>query len=199
MTRAKKAIVQGTDPKCECGEIQSVYHLLWECELVAPPSLDIAYRKDIPPAQSVAHILPLSADSREVVLWKTSCLRAIQIVSRREWGVSVEPGSARAHRDQKGHSVAVTSNGSYTYCMKCFISRRSRDAGWIFLKTCDHEQRGTIPEGGTVMKMGHACTLILQTWKVSAKRPQLLCNVCGQKAWATSGFRRPCLASGADA
>ena len=192
MTKAKHAVMEQADSTCECGEgVQNLEHLLWHCPIQGPPPVDIAYRKDLPPSQAVAHILPRGVDSREVTLWRKSCLRAIMIVSRRE--VSGDRRPEREHmRERKGHDVAVTEDGAYTYCQKCFISRRSRDASWIFLKQCEHAERESLQEGGHVVTRGHEATMVLATWKHSAKRPQLRCNTCGQHAWATSGFRKEC-------
>ena len=198
MTKAKHATIDQSDPTCECGEgVQNLEHLLWHCPIQEPPSDDILYRRDLPPSQAVAHILPLGVDSREVSLWRKSCIRAITIVSRRDVHGTGDPG--RAHtRERRGHDVAVTEDGAYTYCQKCFISRRSRDASWIFLKQCAYADKEPLHEGGHIITRGHEATMHLATWKHSAKRPQLRCRVCGQHTWATSGFRKECRGLGRD-
>ena len=171
--------------------IQDLEHLLWGCPLVDPPPADICFRKDLPTSQAVAHILPKGSSSADITLWKKSCKRAIMIVSRRAYGDG-RIVTEKKPRDTKGHEVAVTEDGAYTYCLKCHISRRSRDASWIFLRECLHMHRQPLHEGGALESRGHQAIMRMATWKHSAKRPQLHCLVCGQDAWATSGFRREC-------
>ena len=112
MTRAKNAVVSGADPLCDCGEVQNLYHLLWDCPLVSPPSSEIAHFRDLPTAQSVAHKLPKHVDSRDVKAWRLSCLRAVQIVSKREKKDCDGQSRVRACRDRRGHDVAAQVMGA---------------------------------------------------------------------------------------
>ena len=120
-------------------------------------------------------------------------MRAVNILSRK--------GHCEGHRhtvrerDLQGHVVATTRGGEYTYCMKCFISRRSRDAEWIFLKACAHDDRDPLA-GGEVTRKGHVCSMKMETWKTLSQRPRLLCEKCGLKAWATMGFKKECRSPG---
>ena len=64
------------DDHCECGA-QTLWHSLWECELqpMVPPDL-VAFAR-LPPARSVACLLPFPASHEECVTWrKALCTRA---------------------------------------------------------------------------------------------------------------------------
>ena len=194
MTRAKHAKMGDGDGLCECGVTQDVHHLLWECPMHPPPPPAIAYLAAYPPHRSVAHILPQGADNRDIEHWKASCMRAINILCS-DTRLERVRLSREGGRDMKGHLVANTEGGLYTYCMRCFISRRSRDAAWIFLKPCSYPGRDPLPEGGEVEQKGHRCVMQMDTWKQSAQRPRLVCKRCDQRVWATMGFKRACTAS----
>ena len=194
MTREKHAKMGEGDGLCECGETQSVHHILWSCPLTQPPPPLISYLSEYPPHMSVALILPQGADPRDVQHWKMACNRAIDILGRRVLQREHVARHSTRERDMRGHLAAVTSEGHYTYCMRCFISRRSRDAAWIFTKPCAHADRDPLPEGGEIVQNGHACVLRMERWKTSSQRPRLVCTRCGQRVWATMGFKKSCRA-----
>ena len=196
MTKAKNSQMYGSDPTCACGhENQDMEHLLWHCSLSPPIPDCLAYRATLAPSQSIAHILPVGSSSRDEEYWRQSCKRAVAIVngqSQRERAGRTSDEGSHEVRDTKGHQVATTVDGLYVYCVKCFIARCSRDAKWIFSRPCLHSMRDPTVEGQTVEDHGHICTMQMATWKLSSQRPQLRCTECGQRAWATSGFRKFC-------
>ena len=51
--------------------------------------------------------------------------------------------------------------------MKCFISRRSRDAAWIFGKECMYASRDPLAEGAHVTQRGHTCTMQMDVLSLS--------------------------------
>ena len=187
----KRSQVMGESEMCPCGApSQAIRHLLWECVFVSPPPMDIEFRKRLKPAQAVAHLLPASADNHEIYLWRKSCLRAAQVLSKPPEG----PPHGEVDVDLKGHMLACSEDEEYTFCKKCFISRKSRDRKWIWRKECerkDHEPRA-IAE--TWWFMDHELTLIMETWKLAALRPRMVCKNCGGMWWATSGPKDLCRA-----
>ena len=79
MCAYKRSQIYGEQAKCECGaDTQNIFHLLWQCPLVPPPPLHILYiMKDLPSCRSVAHLLPLGAEQRDIRDWRDSCRRAL--------------------------------------------------------------------------------------------------------------------------
>ena len=189
MCKHKRGQLYGESPECGCGwPDQTVQHLLWNCPLVAPPPLHLEYRRHLPPFQSVAHLLPLHADRHDVHLWRESCKRAIRVLSGKEQGREGEPEQMQLN----GHRLHASPDGTYVFCGKCFITRRARDKKWICLKPCGREDNEHRSVGEEWDFMGHQVLLSLERWKISAMRPSLACKRCGQKVWATRGFREEC-------
>ena len=180
MTRSKRAKMDATSPECECGASeQTLFHLLWECERSEPPEPSLRFYHALPHAQSVSHLLPKGTSAKDVTLWKMSCQRAIRIVKTMTGNARTDThGHMRKDKDDQGHAVATTGDGSYVCCMRCYISRRARDAHWILLKNCTHAENTPVGEGGNKTIEGHAAALVISEWKTSVKRPQWLCEVC---------------------
>ena len=85
MCQHKRHQIYGESAKCACGfEDQNVWHLLWQCPCSPPPPIHLEYRKHLPKAQSVAHLLPEKAGQTDVRLWREreSCKRAVAILAR---------------------------------------------------------------------------------------------------------------------
>ena len=186
----KRHQVYGESSKC-C-EDQSLWHLLWQCPCVPPPPIALEYRKHLPRAQLVAHLLPEKADRAEVILWRQSCKRAVVVLSM---NLSGEPRQ-REEVDTKGHEVAANPKGTYVFCKKCFICRRVRDKKWIWTKPCRLAENEPRALGEAWACDGHEITLSMGRWKTTAERPLFTCSLCGVQVWATSGFKLPCPAIG---
>ena len=101
-------------------------------------------------------------------------------------------GPVNAGRDLRGHEVELSECARYTFCRECYISRRTRDAQWIFLKDCARKDEPPVGVGGIRNLLGHEATLELATWKTAALRPKWTCNICHMSCWTTAGFKRPC-------
>ena len=136
----KRAQLYGGDPSCTCGaDVQSLEHLLWSCPLSEPCPDYLKYRSELPPAYPVAHLLKWGADPCEVRHWTNSLFRAIRIV--RDLATPSAPKSSK-HRDHDhGHVLAVTEDGRYCYCAKCYVTRKSRDRRWIVYRDCARNDR----------------------------------------------------------
>ena len=167
---------------------QTVGHLLWDCPLV-PPAPDLEYRRHLPASQSVSHTLPPSADLREVVLWRRSCKRAVDILTK----VPQQEGGEERDVDLEGHVLGVSENGQYTFCKRCFISRRSRDKKWIWLRECLRKDQEPRSLSEVWEFQGHQLSLSMMTWKITALRPRISREICGGSWRATSGPKDPCL------
>ena len=192
MTQHKRQQIYGESSVCECGaEEQTLWHLFWQCPCYPPPPMALDYRRHLPRAQSVAHLLPLHADKMEIVLWRQSCHRAIDILSRRP----SNEGALARDLDVKGHEVGVNSTGTYAYCRKCYITRRIRDKKWIWTRECKAIDSDPRTIGETWEFNGHLITLTMSRWKVTAERPSLCCSRCQKQVWATAGFKQICPAS----
>ena len=136
MTQHKRQQLYAESPKCECGcEEQTLWHLFWNCPCYPPPPIALEFRKHLPRSQSVAHLLPMHADKTEIALWRQSCRRAVDILSREPSKTDTEERSV----DTKGHEVGVNLTGTYAYCRKCYITRRIRDKKWIWTKRVQGE------------------------------------------------------------
>ena len=189
MTQHKRQQIYAESPRCECGcEEQTLWHLFWDCPCYPPPPIAIEYRKHLPRFQSVAHLLPVHADKSEIALWRQSCRRAIDILSKRP---SKREGEDR-NVDTRGHEVGVNLSGTYAYCRKCYITRRIRDKKWIWTKECKYSESDPRTIGEEWESEGHLITMIMTRWKVIAERPALKCSRCQMQVWATAGFRMPC-------
>ena len=192
MTQHKRQQIYGESPTCECGcEEQTLWRLFWECPRYPPPPVPLEYRRHLPRAQSVAHLLPMHADKTEISRWRQSCHRAIDILSRNP---KPQVGVAR-EVDVKGHEVGVNDTGTYAYCRKCYITRRIRDKKWIWTKDCKAVDAEPRTIGEIWEENGHSIRLDMARWKVTAERPALSCSRCHTQVWATAGFKNPCPAS----
>ena len=192
MTRHKRAQITQESAVCECGHPdQTIWHILWMCPCRPPPPVSLIQVSRLCPSRSVAHLLPSRPSHEEHKLWKESCLRASDILTQR---IPPSEGQGRipGGRDSRGHDVELSACASYTFCRKCYISRRTRDAQWIFCKPCKGEDVQPVGVGGVAVLKGHEAVLSLRTWKTSALRPMWTCQVCQNSCWATSGFKLPC-------
>ena len=151
MCKHKRQQLYGESPQCACGHAdQTVQHLLWNCPLVPPPPVHLEHRRRLPPSQSVSHLLPAGADRVETMLWKESCIRALQILSDPTPTVP----QVREEPDMKGHIIRTSEDGTYAFCRKCFITRRARDRKWIWTKRCAQEQEEARMLGDTWVQKG---------------------------------------------
>ena len=76
MAMHKRHQIYEESAACMCGcEDQTLQHVLWACPLVPSPPLALEYRRHLPSAQAVAHLLPANVDQRKIHLWKESCRR----------------------------------------------------------------------------------------------------------------------------
>ena len=190
----KRAQLHGGDPSCSCGaEVQTVEHILWSCPLseVCPDYL--AYRQELPSAFSVAHLLKWGADPCEVKHWTDSLFRAIRIVKSLD--TPSAPKSNR-HRDHDhGHIIAVSEDGRYCYCARCYITRKARDRRWIIHRDCLKRDSDPRREGDSLTCNGHEAVVSVVLWKLTALRPAFKCVKCSLQAWASAGFKQPCPAA----
>ena len=194
MCKHKRQQLYGESPQCACGHAdQTVQHLLWTCPLVPPPPPHLEHRRHLMPSQSVAHLLPEKADNTEVQLWRDSCQRAIKILAA---PLPNCPPPPRQPVDMKGHVVATNLDGTYSFCRKCFISRRARDTKWIWTKRCPREHDQPRSLGEIWESLGHDCGLQMARWKNTSQRPIIRCTRCQQQAWATCGLREECQGEG---
>ena len=170
MTREKAAKLGGESAECQCGSpVQSLEHLVWECPLSEPLPDSLEYFRSFPPARSVAHILMSDADSRDHADWKRLCRRTLRIIlalNKKEKAAPVE----RKERDPRGHDVALTPDSLYSFCTRCFISRRIRDTSWILTRECTKKDSEPANVGSERVIQGHACTLHIGTWKNASQR-----------------------------
>ena len=152
MCQHKRSQIYGEEATCACGAPgQSIRHLLWECACFPPPSISIEFRRHLPNAQSVAHLLPPMATSSKVRTWRESCMRAVRILSKNPSAHAAVP----APIDQRGHDVTVNPTGSYVFCKKCFVTRRIRDKKWIWIKRCKCEDDVPRSLGERWQSQGH--------------------------------------------
>ena len=189
MCAHKRSQVFHEEAKCMCGHPdQTIYHVLWECPMVqiAPPHLD--YRRHLEASRSVAHLLPPFPEAQEVMHWRESCLRAIRILQA--------PPERQKQReldvDLRGHVLGTGEDGQYTFCRKCYFTRKSRDRKWIWMKEClcaDHVPRSL---GEVWVHNGHEVQLSMARWKTLAQRPRVKCLICQNEAWATKGLVGVC-------
>ena len=164
------------DDHCECGAQETLWHS-WECELqpMVPPDL-VAYAR-LPPARSVACLLPYPASSEECVTWKKACARARHIISRLNFRNTVG-GRPIAHAENsRGHVVVTDATGNHCYCARCFTSRRIKDRAWLYTFDCTGSGSGFVEGDVTVMNTDR-CKLVMGRWKSNALRPQWSCLSC---------------------
>ena len=169
---------------------QTFAHLLWGCPLTPPPSPEIQHLADLPSAQSVAHLLPEGSDARDILIWKTSLTRAVRIMGMHDLTENLV--HVRQDVDMKGHVFATSEDGSYVFCSRCFISRKSRDRKWILLHPCAYPDRPARNLWEEYTLDAHLVRLQMKRWRHFAWRPSLKCLYCEQEVWAKAGFPHAC-------
>ena len=138
MTRSKRAKMDSSSPECECGASeQTLSHLFWECKRTEEPDPALRYYHALPHSLSVSHLLPKGQAARDMTLWKMSCRR-----SRTQ-----AQGYVRKDKDDQGHVVTATEDGTYVCCTTCYVTRKAKDVRWIFLKRCPREDCESVGEG----------------------------------------------------
>ena len=90
--------------------------------------------------------------------------------------------------NKNNHLLAVSDHGSYSYCVRCFRTRRSRDAKWIQAKPGEFPLREPKIEGDEAYIQGRSVVFMLVRWKVVVLRAKWICRVCSSEAWAASSF-----------
>ena len=175
-----------------CMWTRTIQHLLWTCALIPPPPPHLEHRR-LPPAQSVALLLPPCADLHEIRLWKESCLRAVKMLAS---PASNLPLPQNIPVDMKGHALGVSHDGAYAFCRKCFVTRRARDRKWIWVKPCAKENMEPRALGEVWRELGHEVVLDMTRWKLTAQRPKMKCTRCKQEVWATAWWRHECQGEG---
>ena len=60
------------------------------------------------------------------------------------------------------------------------------------MKPCKKEDQVPRSLGEKWSEQGHEVVLEMVRWKILAERPSLLCLTCGERVWATAGFKNPC-------
>ena len=166
--------------------------MLWECPLSPPVPTEIEHFHALPAYRSVAHLLVEGADARDIQAWKVSMTRAVKIICMKEF--VPEHVRERVVRDHKGHSLATSEDGSYVFCAKCYISRKSRDRMWILTKPCAYSERVPKSLHEEFVCNGHRAVPQMKKWKVTALRPSLRCLECQESVGATAGFVNACAA-----
>ena len=95
--------------------------------LLPPPPCEIEHLAEQPAARSVSHLIQEGADARVVRVWKLSLTRAVRIMGTHDLPQDDVHAHAHEQRDSKGHALASSEDGSYSFCSRCFVLRRSRD------------------------------------------------------------------------
>ena len=195
LTKSKSAKLGWGTPECTCGcAEQSLQHVLWECVDSPAISEDFLHWKHLPPAQSIAHILPKGATTKEVHAWKSSCRRALTIfkaLSARQPNDKRGPNRER-DLDMRGHVISLMADSTYVFCAKCFISRRMRDMKWVWTRPCMALQQTPRHIGARVVLLGHDALLEEGAWKGASFRPRWRCQACQECIWATSTYKNLC-------
>ena len=173
---------------CACGsEEEDIPHLVARCPLLPPTDWDFLQWNMLPSACSAA-LLFLSDTERHLVhTWKRVCRRVVRALVQ---GVR-EPTSGDV-MDWKGHEVEMEGIGRYTFCTRCHIARRARDAKYIAVRPCVPRVERTV-EGDVNLIEGHHTKLIFHKWKISSLRERYVCLVCEESWWATSTPKGPCV------
>ena len=177
-------------PECECGHAsQDLHHLLFSCPLRPCPP-DLAPLSLCPPCVSSGLLCPPHWGCGFVRSWRDLCRRAVHVLASRELDVGAESEQGLGW-DQKGHVIALSSDGSYAYCSKCYICRLVRDAKFIVTHGCKGLE---CAEVGTEKTLGpHRVLVRMEKWKVSSMRPQMQCRLCEKVWWATSKTPTVCI------
>ena len=193
MTAKRKHMLDHSfSPMCQCErEEQSIEHLLYHCPLVPPPSPEEYEWRAKPSAFSVTLLCSYWATPDDMVTWESMCRRAIRILTQ-----SVMP---ERRVDWKGHCVAYDASLSLVYCIRCHISRKSRDQAFVMTHECEGDRLGfSLAQGEYIRKDLHLLRLDMRSWKRASQRPAIMCVFCKTWAWARSSYRwsRPCILSG---
>ena len=162
LTRERAYRVRGAEhQKCTCGMEQTVWHVLCECPdlPLVPPELTQIARSS--PSLSVALLLPDPSPPELVDAWKKACARARHLLSLLSVQENAAKRARRIQHDPKGHMVITDASGRYSYCCRCFISRRIRDRAWIFQAKCPKQGPGFV-EGQQNEIDGHVCVCALK-------------------------------------
>ena len=137
LTREKAYRVgRGEHMLCTCGMEQTVWQVFWECQNpdlpLVPPGIgaDCAF----PPlfVSSAFSCLTLPPPEH-IERWKMACARVRHLMSLVSAKQTSHAVPKTKQKDTKGHMVVTDSTGRYSYCCRCFISRRIRDRAWIVL------------------------------------------------------------------
>ena len=195
----------------QCGVEETVDHFLWHCPIHEQARLvSLIWWTTLPPAASQTVIYPRDESASFVGDWKRVCRWAITVLSRRrgqygpEGEFEGEDDDAQPTQSEisvktgKGHVLVSVGGLGYSFCAKCFVARKSRDARFVFAKPCsrlDLTDNVRILEGDYVKDDDHVARMRLARWKTSSIRPRLACARCHKEQWAIANFRVPCVAS----
>ena len=179
MTKAHRATIESSSPMCDCDmEPQTLDHLLYRCPLIDPPTPDILAWADRPPCESVALLCLAGLSDNDHGVWKHVCARAQRVTSKLV--IRME------NIDWKGHLVTVSSDGAYSYCGKCHVTRQSKDIRHIASRPCLKPDAHPVWEGEYMMCAPHLARLVFHPWKRSALRPRFACVRCDSGWWPSS-------------
>ena len=178
VTGAHRAKMDPTlSPACPCGApIQDVHHLVYKCELLAPPSPRVAEWGMRQPAFASALLCPPHSLPSEKKAWIETCQRAIRVLTQ----------DLRVTRelDWKGHDAVHDSQGRLAYWLNCFTSRKIRDQHFIASSPCPGRLLGEkCAEGSFCILAGHIFRCHMRAWKRASARPCLECQLCGEVYW----------------
>ena len=116
MTASRRALMGKGRAGCRCGaEVQTFAHLLWACPLVPPE--EFLRVSELPPSQSVAHLLPMGADTRDIHVWKLSMPRAMKIMNMYDLGEKQWEEQPALERDLKGHHLCTSEDGLTSFAL----------------------------------------------------------------------------------
>ena len=186
MTRAQHHKMDPTkSSECDCGHhYQDVHHLVFDCPLSPELPMELLPWAALPPAYSSALLAPFKATTEQRKIWPLLCDRAVRILS----GNLLAPEAL----DWKGHLVTPDRDLEYSFCVRCFVTRKMADARHIAARPC----KGLImqvecSEGAYTAHKGHILRLLFKPWKRAARRPAFCCVKCDAWAWPSSRFS-PC-------
>ena len=188
MTGARRSQMGNGTGECPCGAAsQSFAHMLWDCPISPPVSPKIEHFHTLPAYRFVAHLLVEGADAKDIQTWQVSMTRAVKIICMKEF--VPEHVRERVVRDHKvGHSLATSEDGSYVFCAKCYISRKSRDRQWILARPCAYPERIPRSLHEAFVCNGHRAVLEMKKWKVTVLRPSFRCLECEVVVWVTASL-----------
>ena len=82
--------------------------------------------------------------------------------------------------------AVLDKTSSYTYCGRCYIARRLRDAHFLYVKQCAKQEEKVAVEGDCKIVNGHCVRVKMDTWRRAALRPKMACVFCRVAWWASS-------------